>query len=102
MTMKCPGQDMRNLRVSLHKCPKCGAEVEIFSDELKVKCHKCGENVYKEKIPSCIDWCAYARQCLGEERWKALRGEDSGTWFSEALKRTRCSYNLMVHCFSEV
>ena len=76
MTMKCPGQDMRNLRVSLHKCPNCGAEVEIFSDELKVKCHKCGENVYKEKVPSCIDWCAYARQCLGEERWKALRGED--------------------------
>jgi Fe-S-cluster-containing dehydrogenase component len=47
----------------------------MFSDELKVKCHKCGEMVYKEKIPSCIDWCASARQCLGEERWKELREE---------------------------
>ena len=37
MTSKCPGQDLRNLRVSLHKCPNCGAEVEIFSDEIKVK-----------------------------------------------------------------
>jgi len=76
MTSKCPGQDMRNLRVSLHKCPNCGAEVEIFSDELKVRCHKCGTKVFREKVPSCIDWCAYARQCLGEERWKELRSDD--------------------------
>ena len=75
---KCPGQDMRNLRVSLHKCPKCGAEVEIFSDEIKVKCQKCGEKVYKEKVPSCIDWCAKARECLGEERWLELRGTCGG------------------------
>ena len=74
MSMKCPGQDMRNLRVSVHKCPECGTEVEIFSDELRQKCRKCGTMVYKEKVPSCIDWCASARQCLGEERWKALQG----------------------------
>ena len=74
MTMKCPGQDMRNLRVSVHKCPKCGAEVEIFSDELRARCQKCGQVVYKEKTPSCIDWCKQARQCLGEERWKQLQG----------------------------
>ena len=72
---KCPGQDMRNLRVAIYKCPSCGAEVEIFSDELRAKCQKCGKYVYKEKTPSCIDWCAAARQCLGEERWKALKGE---------------------------
>ena len=76
MYSRCPGQDSRNLRVELYKCPDCGAEVEIFSDEIKVKCHNCGEIIYKEKIPSCIDWCASARQCLGEERWKQLRGGD--------------------------
>ena len=76
MYSRCPGQDMRNLRVSLHKCPNCGAEVEIFSDEMKAKCHKCGAKVFWEKIPSCIEWCASARQCLGEERWKQLKGED--------------------------
>ncbi len=53
----------------------CGAEVEMFSDELRIKCRKCGEYVYKEKTPSCIEWCPAARQCLGEERWKALKGE---------------------------
>jgi NADH pyrophosphatase NudC (nudix superfamily) len=86
VTMKCPGQDMRNLRVSLHKCPKCGAEVEIFSDELRVKCHQCGEKVYKEQVPTCIDWCASARQCLGEERWRELRGEDTGSEPDKVIK----------------
>ena len=76
MTSKCPGQDFRNLRVSLHKCPGCGAEVEIFSDEVKMKCRKCGQMVYPGKMPSCIDWCTSARQCLGEERWRELRGKD--------------------------
>jgi len=71
--MKCPGQDMRKLKVSLLKCPECGAEVEIFSDELRARCQKCGTQVYKDKTPSCVDWCPAARQCLGEERWKALQ-----------------------------
>jgi len=72
MTSKCPGQDFRNLRVSLHICPNCGYEVEIFSDEIKAQCLQCGEMVYREKIPSCIDWCASARECLGEERRRRL------------------------------
>ena len=75
MASKCPGQDFRNLRVEVYRCPRCCAEVEIFSNETRVKCHKCGETVYKDKVPSCIDWCASARECLGEERWRQLRGD---------------------------
>ena len=74
MTQKCPGQDFRNLRVQLYKCPSCGAEVEIFSNETKAKCDQCGKPVYKEKLPSCIEWCSAARECLGEERWRQLSG----------------------------
>lgn len=75
MYTRCPGQDSRNLRVELHKCPNCGAPVEIFSDELKVKCHKCGSKVYRAGTPSCVEWCASARECLGEERWQKIMGE---------------------------
>ena len=75
MVTHCPGQDSRNLKISLHKCPGCGAEVELFSDELKIKCRKYGTYVYKEKTPTCIEWCPSARQCLGEERWKVLHQE---------------------------
>lgn len=75
MESRCPGQDIRKLRVDLYKCPKCGAEVEMFSDEFKVKCQKCGTVINREKLPSCIQWCTAARQCLGEERWRQLMGE---------------------------
>ncbi|HEX78259.1 MAG TPA: phosphohydrolase [Dehalococcoidia bacterium] len=72
----CPGQDRRNITVDDYTCPNCGAQVEIFSHEVKVKCYNCGHMVYKEKLPSCIDWCAAARQCIGEERWRQLKGGD--------------------------
>ncbi|MFH1638863.1 MAG: phosphohydrolase [Chloroflexota bacterium] len=71
--MRCPGQDNRNLRVELHKCPSCGYDVEIFSDEARIKCRRCGDWVYRENAPSCIEWCAKARECLGEERWRQLK-----------------------------
>jgi len=76
MSSGCPGQDTRNLRVELYRCPGCRTEVEIFSSENRVRCYQCGEMVEREQLPTCIDWCASARQCLGEERWKRLRGED--------------------------
>ena len=76
MFSKCPGQDTCKLRVELYKCPNCGAEVEIFSDETRIKCQKCGTMVFREKMPSCIEWCSSARQCLGEERWQQLMSKN--------------------------
>jgi DNA-directed RNA polymerase subunit RPC12/RpoP len=76
---RCPGQDMRKLRVELFKCPNCSADVEIFSDEMSIRCQKCGEKVVREQTPTCIEWCASARQCLGEDRWKALMGDKEET-----------------------
>ena len=76
MSPLCPGQDTRNLRIELYRCPSCGAEVEIFSDEVRARCHQCRELVYREQLSSCIDWCASARQCLGEGRWSRLKGSE--------------------------
>lgn len=76
MAAGCPGQDTRNLRVSIHRCPSCGAEAEMFSDEVKVRCCRCKEWVYREKMPSCVEWCASARRCLGEERWRMLHSNE--------------------------
>jgi hypothetical protein len=63
------------LKATLLTCPNCGAEVEIFSDEGRVKCHVCGGYVCKDEVPSCAEWCAKARECLGEERWRSLKGD---------------------------
>ncbi len=73
MTLKCPGQDSRNLKVEVIRCSRCGYEVEIFSDEQRVRCPKCKKTVSRERLPSCVDWCKAARQCIGEERWRKLK-----------------------------
>jgi DNA-directed RNA polymerase subunit RPC12/RpoP len=75
MEGRCPGRDIGKLTAAVYKCPNCGAEVEIFSDESKFKCRKCGTMVFKEKTPSCIEWCASAKQCLGEETWQRLMSQ---------------------------
>lgn len=85
MFNRCPGQEQ--VKVELHNCPKCGAEVEIFSFEVRVKCYQCGEMVYKENIPTCIEWCAAARQCLGEEKWRQF--QESKKQEQERLEESR-------------
>ncbi|MEW6202403.1 MAG: phosphohydrolase [bacterium] len=72
MASQCPGQDPRKITISVHPCPNCGYAVEFFSDEIRVKCPSCKTYVTKERLPTCIEWCKAARECIGEERWKAL------------------------------
>lgn len=72
MPDKCPGQTGEVIRVGLYKCSSCSHEVEIFSDEIKVRCPKCGNIIYKEKIPSCVDWCASAKKCVGAAKWEEI------------------------------
>ncbi len=69
---KCPGQDSRELTVSLHRCPNCGATVEIFSDEQRRRCTECKTMVFTQETPSCVQWCKAARECLGPERYEKV------------------------------
>jgi len=44
----CPGfQEFKNLKVFTCRCPECGAEKEIFSDEFNREhvCAKCGKKI---------------------------------------------------------
>jgi len=69
----CPGAaNLRTPTLKIKKCPECGAEIEIFSDEAAVTCGKCGFTIY-EDLDSCILWCKYAKQCLGEEMHRRLK-----------------------------
>ena len=75
MLDKCPGAaKIRTPIPAYKKCPDCGEEVEIWSDELKAKCTKCGAMVFREDTPSCIEWCKYAKECIGEEKYNELMG----------------------------
>jgi Fe-S-cluster-containing dehydrogenase component len=66
MTSKCPGQDSRNIRPEKICCPHCGYFLEIFSDEIKAKCPQCKKVVRKDRLPSCVDWCKAAQECVGD------------------------------------
>jgi len=74
MLDNCPGaaQFTRTPTLKIKKCPECGGDVEIFSTELRVKCDKCGFTVYNE-LGSCIQWCKYAKECVGEELYNKLK-----------------------------
>jgi DNA-directed RNA polymerase subunit RPC12/RpoP len=48
------------------RCPHCGREVEIFTNEQSMKCYFCGGTVSRKSLPSCLDWCKYADLCRAE------------------------------------
>ena len=75
---RCPGNIQQNLTAEIHQCPKCDYGVEIFSDEVRRRCPKCRAMVFRERLPSCIDWCPAAKECVGEKKWKELKGNDYG------------------------
>ena len=73
MFNKCPGAaNMRTPTIKIKKCPRCDGEVEIFSTDIKVKCPECGFIVYND-LESCIQWCEYAKKCIGEEQYRKLK-----------------------------
>lgn len=49
-------------------CPNCGAEIELFSIDTQMACEKCGFVVYNDTL-SCVQWCIYAKKCVGEEMY---------------------------------
>ena len=61
----CPGLE-KFLRPtpSFIKCPFCGADVEIWSDEDSAICDNCGRRVRRDQEEvSCLDYCPYAEKC---------------------------------------
>lgn len=66
MSLKCPGsQSFSQPKPENVPCPFCGYEVEIWSDEVKARCPKCNEEFFREREQSCLDWCNFAKNCLG-------------------------------------
>lgn len=67
MIFECPGsKPFKQPHPDMVKCPFCGHEVEIWSDEFQAVCDKCGKTVSRGG-QSCLDWCKEARACVGEE-----------------------------------
>ncbi|MDP6490267.1 MAG: phosphohydrolase [Kiritimatiellia bacterium] len=68
---RCPGSSgFTQPKIELLECPDCRQDVEIWSDETTGKCSSCGKTVSRTSTPACMDWCAHAEECLGEEKYK--------------------------------
>ena len=73
----CPGAvNIREVRPEEIECPKCGSQVEIWSDEISARCSRCGDRVSRDVGPSCIDWCSFAEECIGTEKYQRLKGSE--------------------------
>lgn len=68
---RCPGSmAFAQPKIELVRCPFCSEDVEVWTDEAQGKCPKCGRAVCRTTTQSCIDWCKYAKECLGEDGHK--------------------------------
>jgi len=65
----CPGQNRRFWKaddITELSCPACGAAIELWKDDSKRKCPRCGTLVVNPKIDiGCARWCSFADQCVG-------------------------------------
>ena len=72
MAMKrCPGSmAFTQAKPESVKCPDCGTDVEVWSDEATGQCPSCSRTVIRTATQSCVDWCKYAKECLGDEKFR--------------------------------
>ena len=61
----------KDISINEKVCPNCGNIIELFSVDTEVACDKCGFVAYNDTL-SCVQWCKYAKQCVGEEMYDAM------------------------------
>ncbi len=70
MIFGCPGSSkFKQPMPEIVKCPSCGEEVEIWTDETEAVCRNCKLKVSRQGGQSCLDWCQYAKECVGSEKY---------------------------------
>lgn len=68
---RCPGSSaFSQPKPEILQCPDCRVEVEVWTDEATGQCPKCGKTVIRTTSQSCVDWCRYAKECLGDEKFR--------------------------------
>lgn len=84
----CPGsRSVKEARPTYVSCKRCGAELEVWSDEARVTCPNCLTVHFNEQNLSCIEWCTMAKECVGEEVYNRLMGDRTKTEAPERDKQ---------------
>src|SRR3989338_8158395 len=84
----CPGSSkFKRPEPDYLKCPKCGNEVEIWTDEIQGTCPKCHNKILRvQEGSSCLDWCKHAKECVGDDSYKKYMQNKSVTTKEKLLK----------------
>ncbi len=89
---RCPGSlSFSQPKPEIVNCAECGAETEIWSDEASGTCPKCGNMVIRNLTVSCVDWCKFAKECLGNEKYRKY-GEMQAEMRKPALLKAMADY----------
>lgn len=84
MTYRCPGADnIRTPTLTTKTCPVCGAEIDLFSIDMQAVCEKCGFVAYND-TKTCLKWCAYARECVGDVIYERFMADQEAAQPSQA------------------
>ena len=71
------------------KCPQCGQDIEMFSTDTEARCENCGFVAYNDTL-SCVQWCKYARQCVGDEMSEQMmQSAAKQRWEAGAARKQR-------------
>ena len=70
MLERCQGKP-RTPTIIEKICPQCGHEIEMFSIVTDMACEHCGFVAYNDTL-SCVQWCQYAKKCVGEEMYEQM------------------------------
>lgn len=84
----CPGsKKFKQPHPETIKCPACSYEAEIWTDEFKVTCPKCKEIIMRQvDSASCLDWCKYAKECVGDQIYTKFMRNKAQTTRERLLK----------------
>lgn len=90
MIFKCPGaQKIRQAQPEILKCPFCSEEVEIWTDENRAKCTNCKQVVTRQMGQNCLDWCKYAKECVGHDVYDKHMKSKTATIKQQLLKELK-------------
>ncbi|MDD5423341.1 MAG: hypothetical protein WC592_08275 [Candidatus Omnitrophota bacterium] len=80
MIFECPGsQKFKHPQPENVTCPFCGKDVEIWTDEAEGTCDNCKNKVRRKEGQNCLDWCKYAKECVGEDKYdKYMKSKSDG------------------------
>ena len=89
---RCPGSlSFSQPKPEIITCAECEAETEIWSDDASGTCPKCGNMVIRNLTVSCVDWCKFAKECLGNEKYR-MYGEMQAAMRKPALIKAMSDY----------